>query len=447
MENYYSFPVPTDDLYISTNLQSGQLPEQLERAINVTDIPSQRDMILLGALSAMSYATMRIRILHGNPQHAYYPNLMTLIVAPPAAGKGILNYTKKLIQPIHDELLRHMLVAFIPANSSSAAFIDLLAQNGGQGMMFETEMDVLSQIWKHDFGNYSHLLRQVFEHETVSRSRKGRNGEVVYVEVPEPRLSVLLSGTLNQLKPLLGNRDNGLASRFMPYLVQDIVPFDPRAFEHGDKQQENSAQTVFRELGQDLFRRWKWLSEQEQDITWSFTDEQAAIMANLFDDGYKIAFEGMQLPLSFDPAFKRMAVTIKRIGAVLTLLRLPLNSSPKLGEVARSDGGVCSTAILYCHDEDFKTLVMLAEKLLRHAALMALLLPEEEELLPAQIISEAQDRAEQLLEKLGEKFTTQEAVEAGETLGMKKRSVERYLTTLREQKRIVRERNGEYLRV
>ena len=435
MENYYSFLVPTDDLYISTNLQSGQLPEQLERAISVTDIPSQQDMILLGALSAMSYATLRIRILHGNPQHAYYPNLMTLIVAPPAAGKGILNYTKKLIQPIHDELLRHMLVAFIPANSSSAAFIDLLAQNGGQGVMFETEMDVLSQIWKHDFGNYSHLLRQVFEHETVSRSRKGRNGEVVYVEVPEPRLSVLLSGTLNQLKPLLGNRDNGLASRFMPYLVQDIVPFDPRAFEHGDKQQANSAQTVFRELGQDLFRRWKWLSEQQQDITWSFTDEQAAIMADLFDDGYKIAFEGMQLPLSFDPAFKRMAVTIKRIGAVLSLLRLPLNSS------------FSSTATLYCHDEDFKTLVMLAEKLIRHAALMTLLLPEEEELLPAQIVSYAQDRADQLLEVLGEKFTTQEAVEAGETLGMKKRSVERYLTTLREQKRIVRERNGEYLRV
>ena len=90
---------------------------------------------------------------------------------------------------------------------------------------------------------------------------------------------------------------------------------------------------------------------------------------------------------------------------------------------------------------------MLAEKLIRHAALMTLLLPEEEELLPAQIVSYAQDRADQLLEKLGEKFTTQEAVEAGEALGMKKRSVERYLTTLREQKRIVRERNGEYLRV
>lgn len=429
----FIFNVPSDDLYITPNLQPGQLPEQLERAISVTDIPSQQDMILLGALSMISYATPRMRILHGNPQHAYYPNLMTLVVAPPAAGKGILNYTKKLVQPIHDELLRHMSAAFIPANTSSAAFIDLLAHNGGQGVMFETEMDVLSQVWKHDYGQYSHMLRQVFEHETVSRSRKGRDGEVLYVEVPEPRLSVLLSGTLNQLKPLLGNRDNGLASRFMPYLVQDVVPFDPRAFAHGDKQQENSAQTLFRELGQDILRRWKWLSSQQQDITWSFTDEQAAIMADLFDDGYRLAFEGMQLPISFDPAYKRMAVTIKRIGTVLSLLRLPLSSS--------------ASPILYCSDEDFQTLVLLAEKLLRHAALMTLLLPEEEQMLETQIVSETQDRAELLLESLGEKFTTQDAVAKGEELGMKKRSVERYLTSLREQKRIVREKNGEYLRV
>ena len=434
----FIFNVPSDDLYITPNLQPGQLPEQLERAISVTDIPSQQDMILLGALSMISYATPRMRILHGNPQHAYYPNLMTLVVAPPAAGKGILNYTKKLVQPIHDELLRHMSAAFIPANTSSAAFIDLLAHNGGQGVMFETEMDVLSQVWKHDYGQYSHMLRQVFEHETVSRSRKGRDGEVLYVEVPEPRLSVLLSGTLNQLKPLLGNRDNGLASRFMPYLVQDVVPFDPRAFSHGDKQQENSAQTLFRELGQDILRRWKWLSSQQQDITWSFTDEQAAIMADLFDDGYRLALEGMQLPISFDPAYKRMAVTIKRIGTVLSLLRLPIDPVGPISPIG---------PILYCSDDDFHTLVLLAEKLLRHAALMTLLLPEEEQMLETQIVSETQDRAELLLESLGEKFTTQDAVAKGEELGMKKRSVERYLTSLREQKRIVREKNGEYLRV
>ena len=437
MNKNNTFFVPSDDLYITPNLKPGQLPEQLERAIGVTDITTQQDMILLGTLTMMSYATPRIRILHGNPQHAYYPNLMTLVVAPPAAGKGILNYTRRLIQPIHDMLARKGLIAAIPGNTSSAAFIDLLAQNGGKGVMFETEMDVLSQIWKQDYGNYSYLFRQTFEHETVSRSRKGRGGETLYIEVPEPRLSVLLSGTVSQLKPLLGNRENGLASRFMPYLVEDIVPFDPRAFEHGDLKLENSAMAVFDELGKDLLSRWKWLCEQEHDIRWSLTDEQAAIMADLFDDGYKMAFEGMQLPISFDPAFKRLAVTVKRIGAVLSLLRMDIDSK----ELSLPE-------VMYCGEEDFRTLVTLAEKLLRHAALMTLLLPEEDEILPAEMVDGLAERhAKELLEKLGDTFTTQEALEKGETLEMKRTTVMDHLSMCCQNKVIKKLGRGRYCKL
>ena len=434
MQTNNTFLVPTDDLYITPNLKRGQLPEQIERAISVTDITTQQDMLLLGTLTMMSYATPRIRILHGNPQHAYYPNLMTLVVAPPAAGKGILNYTRRLIQPIHNMLSRKGMIAAIPGNTSSAAFIDLLAQNGGQGVMFETEMDVLSQIWKRDYGNYSYLFRQVFEHETVSRSRKGSNGDTLYTEIPEPRLSVLLSGTVSQLKPLLGNRENGLASRFMPYIVEDIVPFDPRAFEHGDQKMENSAMAIFDELGQDLLRRWMWLCEQDHDIRWSLTDEQAAIMADLFDDGYKIAFEGMQLPIAFDPAFKRLAVTIKRIGAVLSLLRMDLNSE--------------APATLYCGDDDFKTLVMLAEKLLRHAALMTLLLPEEEQILQTEMAEGVAERhAKELLDKLGDTFTTKEAIELGETLEMARTTVMEHLRMCCRNKVIKKLERGRYCKL
>ena len=69
------FSVPTDDLYITPNLQPGQLPEQLQRAISVADEPSQRDMLLLGTLTAVSYALPRVRILHGQPQHSYYQGI------------------------------------------------------------------------------------------------------------------------------------------------------------------------------------------------------------------------------------------------------------------------------------------------------------------------------------------------------------------------------------
>lgn len=181
-----SFVVPSDGLYLTTDLEQGQLPEFLTKAISIADEPSQQDMLLLGTLTAASYATPHLRILHGQPQHSYYPNLMSLVVAPAAAGKGVLNYTHRLMTPIQDKLRRLGMTAVIPANSSSAAFLDLLALNNGAGLMVETEMDVLSQIWKADYGNYSYLFRQAFEHETLRRARKAGGSKLSYTEIPNP---------------------------------------------------------------------------------------------------------------------------------------------------------------------------------------------------------------------------------------------------------------------
>ena len=428
-----TFIIPSDDLYLTTNIQEGQLPEFLNRAISVADEPSQQDMLLLGTLTACSYAMPKVRILHGMPQHCYYPNLMTLVVAPPAAGKGVLNYMHRLMEPIHKKMLAMQMSAIIPANSSSAAFQDLLAMNNGMGLMIETEMDVLSQIWKADYGNYSYMFRQAFEHEALRRARKNRAGTVSYTEIPCPRLSAILSGTPNQLKPLLMSRDNGLASRFVPYLLDEIVPFDSRVFKHGDHIEENGALPVFEELSKELQARWEWLIKQQNPLYWSLTDEQSDILGALFDDGYKLALEEMHLPISFDATVKRLAVTIKRIGAILTALRLDMTQP--LPEV------------VFCSDDDFHTIVMLAEKFLRHAALMTLMLPEEEKMLDVQVRSDAADRKEELFNILPEKFTTQEAVDAGAQLGIKKRSVTRYITDYCESGCIKRTCSGHYVKV
>ena len=464
------FTAPSEDLYLTTNIPEGQLPEFLTKAISIADEPSQRDMLLLGMLTACSYAMPHVRIMHGQPQHSYYPNLMSLVVAPPAAGKGILNNLHRLMAPIQRELSTQDRTAIIPANSSSAAFLDLLALNGGTGLMVETEMDVLSQIWKADYGNYSYLFRQAFEHETIRRARKAGGGKLHYTEIPDPRLSAILSGTPNQLKPLLVSRDNGLASRFVPYLVEEIVPFDRRALQNGDHIEENGALPVFAELGKELLQRMKWLSLQKTDILWSLTDEQSEMLGDLFDDGYRLALEEMHLPTSFDSTVKRMAVTIKRIGAVLTMLRIPIDDAsyplglkatpPTLGgelmpnsctitfnTKARNTAESKLPEVLYCSDEDFRTLVMLSEKLLRHAALMMLMLPDEaENPLKAEIKSEAEleKRVDELCEKLPDEFGTAEALAIGEEMDISGRAVEKYLKILVENKQIEREKKGYY---
>ena len=468
-----TFTVPSEDLYLTTNIPDGQLPEFLTRAISVADVPSQRDMLLLGMLTAASYAMPHVRILHGLPQHNYYPNLMTLVVAPPAAGKGVLNYLHRLMQPIQRELGMLNRTAIIPANSSSAAFLDLLAMNNGTGLMVETEMDVLSQIWKADYGNYSYLFRQAFEHETIRRARKAGGGKLTYTEIPAPRLSAVLSGTPNQLKPLLGSRENGLASRFLPYLVEEIVPFDRRVLQNGDHVEENGALPLFDELGKELRDRMRWLSQQQTDILWSLTDEQSEMLGDIFDDAYSIAMEEMHLPLSFDSTVKRLVVTIKRIGAILSILRLPLTHPFSQSEAdgmnarvsvlptqAAWDGRapmgtaaydalhpVCERpSVLYCSDEDFRTLVMLAEKFLYHAALMMLMMPDEESVMQAEIRREVElnVHVDKFCEKLPDEFGTAEALSIGEEMDISGRAVEKYLKILVENNRIARVRKGYY---
>lgn len=412
------FQVPSDDLFLTPDIPAGQLPPFLEQAISITSQPEMRDMLLLSSFTACSYALPHIRMLHGAPQHTYYPNLMCLVVAPPAAGKGVMNNVRRLLAPIHKRLEMINRQATIPANCSSAAFTELLANNLGSAFMMETEMDVLSATWKNDYSNYSYLFRQAFEHETISRARKAPGGAGVnYIEVPNPRLSVLLSGTYNQLKPLIVSRENGLASRFISYVVEDVAPFDRQVFENGDHLLPNGVQAVYDQLAQDLLARWQLFSALDHDILWSLTDEQSAILGDLFEDAENLLFEGLKMPVSFAANFKRLAVSIKRIGVILSALRIPVNSSPKVGEVPVRAEEYELPSVLYCSDDDFHTLVTLAEKLLRHAARIALALPEEDNPLQA-TIRQRNTKASTLLSLLPNEFTTAQAVELAASLGI-----------------------------
>ena len=424
--------IPSPTPYLCADLPEGALPSFLEQAIAIADRPEQQDMLFLSALTACSYALPHIRMLHGKPQHTYYPNLMTLIVAPPAAGKGIMNNVRRLLAPIHAKLAFYDQLATIPANCSSAAFCELLSNNDGAAFMMETEMDVLSGTWKNDYANYSYIFRQTFEHETISKARKAPGGKISYIEIPNPRLSVLLSGTFNQLQPLIVSRENGLASRFVPYIVEEVAPFDPQVFMSNDHESPDGAAAMYQLLAQDLLVRWQTLSKLDHDILWSLTDDQSQQLANLFKDGYTISFEDLQMPIALDAIIKRLAVTIKRIGLILTALRLDM--SAPIPET------------LYCSEVDFRTLKLLAEKLIEHAGRMLFALPDEDSPLQAGI-SDFDSKSAQLLELLPEQFTKAEATEAGKQLKMADRTVKEHITAMCANKQIVRTNKGQYQKV
>ena len=49
---------------------------------------------------------------------------------------------------------------FIPANNSTTGVFQLLSDNEGKGLIFETEGDTLAQAFKSDYGNYSDGFRK-----------------------------------------------------------------------------------------------------------------------------------------------------------------------------------------------------------------------------------------------------------------------------------------------
>ena len=438
------FEVPSDSLYLTTDIRKGQLPAFLEKAVSIADIPAQKDMLLMAALTAVSYALPHIRILHGKPQHIYSPNLMTLISAPPASGKGVMNNAELLLEPINEYLRKIGRNAIYSGDFSSSSFINSLAENGGELFMIQTEMDKMGKNWKQGATDYSDMFRQAFEHETIRKTRSAGPMQTMQIDIKNPRLSVLLSGTLDQLKPLIGNGENGLASRFMPYMVEEKIGFDPNVLGHGERYERNGVHSVYKRLAKDLYRRWKWLSGLEKDVLWSLTAEQSAMLGDIFSDAYNLAFEGLNMPDVYDATVKRMLVIILRIGAILTALRLPVNGQLKMdnGQCATGDQGEWTMPkVLYCSDEDFRTLVMLSEKLLRHAGLMVLMLNRVEK---KEVVPHRNTKATGLLDMLPTEFTTAEAVIVGKELGVTERAIRLRLKVAVENKVIRRTTRGKY---
>lgn len=208
----------------------------------------ERDIFLTGAIGILSACFPKISgIYHGS---RVFSNLNTLISAPAANGKGVLRDSLRLVDSIHtykrneyeklkkeaqsntskaeasDPMANNIpdLMFVIPGNSSFSAIMKILGDNDGIGVICETEADTLNNVMKQDWGDYSTMIRMATHHEPITQSRVSTGS----IEIKEPKLSVVLSGTPGQLKQFISSTENGLFSRFLYYVfVADSVFSDP----------------------------------------------------------------------------------------------------------------------------------------------------------------------------------------------------------------------------
>jgi len=341
-------------MFITSHLGSDSLPGIVQNCLNVAKTTPTKDMLLLSLLTNCAYALPAMRCYHGQPRHEYGPDLMTMVLAPAASGKGVMNYGRKLMKAIEGEKGKSV---YIPANASSAALIALMQRFHGRGIIMATEMDTLSQTLRSSYGQFSDVIRCLFEHETISQLRRQNNE---FIEIQDPHISMVLSGTYNQLAPLIKSRENGLMSRFACYVVTERADFMDEAWDSDDANvNANANYAMVDKMAEQLGALYLQQVNADHKCYFSFTDAQRQQVKRMFRaefDNYAQAYG-----VEFDQTLKRMPVIMKRFGMVLSGLRLdPSQPLPEKVE---------------CSDDDFKTVMLLGHKLLMHAAATYNLLP------------------------------------------------------------------------
>ena len=411
------------DTLITSHLRQGQLPWQVEKAISIAPEGEMRDMLLLSVLTNSAYALPAMRMYHGLPHHVYGPELMTMVLAPAASGKGIMNYGKQLLQGIENERGEFI---YLPANTSSAALMSYLKMLKGRGIMMATEIDTLSKALDSSTGGFSDTLRCMFEHETISKLRKNQEE---LIEIPDPHFSVLISGTFNQLKPLIKSRENGLMSRFASYVVKQTQDFDDRVWLDAEEGAVPEEVVLYEQLAKEISQRYAWMKKSKHYCYFYLTDAQRKSIARMFRGMYdtlRPAFGN-----EFDSILKRMPVIMKRVGMILTGFRLDMSQ-------ALPERVVCS-------EEDFETMMLIGHKLLLHAAMMFQMLPTSKDATPGEIGQNLVQK--QFFQMLPTDFTKQDAIHQAEVLGVTVRTVERWLAKFVQSSEILHVAHGEYHKV
>ena len=366
-----------------------------------------------------------------------YANLFGLISGPAASGKGVMQYAKQLVNKIHVYGLDRYSEAkekyssdyatwiqikigpkpeqpkqelfLIPGNITSSGLIDLLSNNN-RGLMVESEVDTIVSAFSQKQTNYSDVLRQAYHQETYSLYRKT---DKEYVELKSVFLSLLISGTNEQVKSLFKSAENGLFSRFTFYAYDDEPNF-ANPFSSNTEQIDNMIQ----KYGDETFDLYfEFLNGNEREF--KLTEEQQIIFCQKFELDVAnfhdaTGSEGTSLAT-------RGALMFFKIAMILTVLRDP-----------KSESFICS-------DQDFDITTSIMNVLIDHSLAVFSTLPVQAENGSANFIT-----ALEFLKKMPPSFETKKLLDMFETKGISRRVAFRLIKELMSSNQLKQTKKGHY---
>ena len=440
-------------------------PKILLLIMSYATSPTQRDVMLIGALTAIGASMERyVRCPYAGKLQS--PCLQSFIVAPSASGKGILSLIRLLVEPIHDEIRQQVATEvkaykkekaaydvmgkerskveapqmpknrmfLISGNNTGTGILQNIMDANGTGLICETEADTISAAIGSEYGHWSDTLRKAFDHDRLSYNRRT---DQEYREVKKSYLSVLLSGTPAQVKPLIPSTENGLFSRQLFYYMHGIWAWINQ-FESG----EADLEAIFTDIGLE-WKKQLDLMKTHGVHTLRLTDEQKQEFNTLFSDLFFRS--GLANDNEMSSSIARLAVNTCRIMAEVAMIRAlecdqPYqfkNSSIHLltpdKEIATDNikDGIITRWDVTITAEDFKAVLELVTPLYRHATHILSFLP------PSEVSHRANADRDAFFEALGIQFTRAQLVEQATTMGIKPNTALTWLKRLVKQGLIV----------
>ena len=241
-----------------------RFPGLLSDVLKVAADDREYDLMLLSSLTVLS--TVMPGVSGMLKKQLYKPPFYTLIIGPSGSGKGCINVVRKLADPWQDYIFDiskakvkeyeeqkelsdnykaqvraakgKKPVGLSPEEpvpvcqkrlhmsgyTTTARMIEQLDVNSPYAsFLYETELESVNNTIMQDFGGYSYVLNQAFQHERIGCSSK-TNG-TSFIEFPE--LGFLATGTPGMLLKLIPSTESGLYSRLLIYRITGRADYQP----------------------------------------------------------------------------------------------------------------------------------------------------------------------------------------------------------------------------
>jgi len=425
------------------------LPEPIAEAVNQYDTIEEKSIALLSTITASASGLNEIKFpLRHND---YYLNLYLIIIGPPASNKSIALHARKILERIklrnesnykaqknrYNMFLKQKQLAkkaasnnptsddyslnysdleievtepkpkyaILPGDISSSSLINLIDKNNGSGIIFDSEAQTILNSFKQEWGsNVSTVLLKSFGNEPVELMRASLDS---MISIPQPKLSVLLTGNPEHLNGLVKTITNGLYSRFCVFRTQKTSWKDVNPEENAKNYLNGYVRlsVLIDEISLKL--------ESDFSIEFQLSLKQINHYNHFFGTLNEMLSE--DIDKDFSSIVMRMAVVFYRICAVLTAIRNENNL----------------TAQLVCADEDFQNAIHICATLLKHSVFTFLTTEVQK------------DSIDNLLAELPDVFNRKQALAVANKLKIATRTMDSYIKSLIGEK-IEKVRHGEY---